>query len=601
MNKIIHYCWFGGKKLPKLAKKCIRSWEKYLPDYEIKRWDETNFDVKIIPFSEEAYKCKKWAFVSDVARIYALKKYGGVYFDTDMLVTKNIDFLLNNDFFAGWESKDFVAVGVLGAKEPNNEIINELFNIYSNLPFSEDAMFLFSMPKILTKLLFTKYKLEKNHIENQKLVGNVYIYSKDYFYPINGNFRDNYFTNNTCMIHYYCASWISRSDKRCLKLYRIFGEQNGEEILKILRTFKHIGKATIKLILFPAIKIRKKIIKNREMLEIEKVIEQTTSKIEEANNYIVIHNPKWLGTTYATKELFENLISIPEIDNYECCKRIAQKICNKKTPLVVFSGFAIGWEKIARHLKKINNDIIIKVIWHGSNSLHIEDYDWLRFTEIIKLHNDKIIKSIGFVKKSMTEFYRLKGYRVEFIMNNVHLQKDKYLSIDSNNRKQKVKIGLYASGNRWTKNFYNQLAAASLVSNAIVDCIPSNGKVYEFAEILDLNIIGINKPIPREELLKRMSDNDINIYVTFTECAPMLPLESFELGVPCITGNNHHYWENHELRKYLVVEEIDNVLAIYDKIIYCLQNKELVLHLYKTWKQKYDQEVEENISKFINE
>ena len=91
MEKIIHYCWFGGKPLPKLAKKCIKSWKKFLPDFEIREWNETNFDINITKFSKQAYDAKKWAFVSDVARIYALKNYGGIYFDTDMIVTKNID------------------------------------------------------------------------------------------------------------------------------------------------------------------------------------------------------------------------------------------------------------------------------------------------------------------------------------------------------------------------------------------------------------------------------------------------------------------------------------------------------------------------------
>ena len=116
MKKYIHYCWFGGKPLPKLAKKCIKSWKKYLPDFEIIEWNEQNFDINITNFSRDAFKNKKWAFVSDVARIYALKEYGGIYFDTDMIVTKNIDELLKDEVFAGWESEFNVAVGVLYSK-----------------------------------------------------------------------------------------------------------------------------------------------------------------------------------------------------------------------------------------------------------------------------------------------------------------------------------------------------------------------------------------------------------------------------------------------------------------------------------------------------
>ena len=90
MKKIIHYCWFGGKKIPNSVKKCIKTWKKYLPDYEIKEWNEENFDVNVCPFVKEAYENKKWAMVSDYARIYALYQDGGIYLDTDVKILKNI-------------------------------------------------------------------------------------------------------------------------------------------------------------------------------------------------------------------------------------------------------------------------------------------------------------------------------------------------------------------------------------------------------------------------------------------------------------------------------------------------------------------------------
>ena len=92
--KIIHYCWFGSKQLPPLAKRCIRSWKKYLPGYEIKLWNESNFDVNIIPYVKEAYKAKRYAFVSDYVRYWALFNYGGVYFDTDVELIKPVNQVL---------------------------------------------------------------------------------------------------------------------------------------------------------------------------------------------------------------------------------------------------------------------------------------------------------------------------------------------------------------------------------------------------------------------------------------------------------------------------------------------------------------------------
>ena len=94
MEKVIHYCWFGGKPLPRSAEKCIASWKKFLPVYEIRRWDESNFDVNAIPYTREAYAAGKYAFVSDYARFWILFHHGGVYFDTDVeIVSQMYDIL----------------------------------------------------------------------------------------------------------------------------------------------------------------------------------------------------------------------------------------------------------------------------------------------------------------------------------------------------------------------------------------------------------------------------------------------------------------------------------------------------------------------------
>ena len=103
--KVIHYCWFGGNPLPELAKICIDSWKKYLPDYEIKEWNETNFDLDSCEYIREAYNCKKWAFVSDYARFWILYNYGGLYFDTDVEILNPLDDIIKCGSFMGNETK----------------------------------------------------------------------------------------------------------------------------------------------------------------------------------------------------------------------------------------------------------------------------------------------------------------------------------------------------------------------------------------------------------------------------------------------------------------------------------------------------------------
>ena len=115
--KIIHYCWFGGKPLPKSAIKCINSWKKFFPDYEIKEWNESNFDVNMIPYTKEAYAAKKYAFVSDFARFWVPHEYGGIYFDTDVEVIRPMDDIIARGAYLGMENRTAINPG-LGMAAP---------------------------------------------------------------------------------------------------------------------------------------------------------------------------------------------------------------------------------------------------------------------------------------------------------------------------------------------------------------------------------------------------------------------------------------------------------------------------------------------------
>lgn len=160
MNKIIHYCWFGGKKLPREVKKCIKTWEKMLPDYEIKEWNENNFDINCCPFVKEAYENKKWAFVSDYARIYALYNEGGLYLDTDMKIIKNVSEFLDKDMFMGYEDSGYIGTAVIGVKEKKNKYIKEILDFYNNLEhFYLQSINNYTNPIIITKIL-NKYNYE---------------------------------------------------------------------------------------------------------------------------------------------------------------------------------------------------------------------------------------------------------------------------------------------------------------------------------------------------------------------------------------------------------------------------------------------------------
>lgn len=210
-KKYIHYCWFGTKKLPRKVRRYMKTWKKYLPEYEFMLWNEENFDVNVTNFSKEAYENKKWAFVSDVARIYALKKYGGIYFDTDIEVKKPLGKILTNEIWLGREDNNYLATAMIGVKEKNNKHINKIFNIYKKAKFNKDDLYSVTSPKILTGY-FEKLGLKKQ-ARSQVLEDDIHIYSKDYFNPKTYDGQNETYTKNTCIIHHFDASWTAIDEK----------------------------------------------------------------------------------------------------------------------------------------------------------------------------------------------------------------------------------------------------------------------------------------------------------------------------------------------------------------------------------------------------
>ena len=321
---------------------------------------------------------------------------------------------------------------------------------------------------------------------------------------------------------------------------------------------------------------------------------------EQDSNYLGICHPNWIGVKNSTKDTFgNNVIEIPEIYNEVEAKLIAKEIILAGKKMVAFNAFAYGWEKIMKALKIEKNDIIVRLVVHGSNALLSEPYDWDVYKKMISLYNEKIIDQLVFVKKSLFEFYKKKGYNTLFLMNDVIIKdKEKYIVKNKNN--DKIKIGFYTSGDRWVKNTYNQLSAISLIDNCTLDCVAINEKISTMSQLYNINLSGEWNSISREELYERLAKNDINVYVTFTECAPLIPLESLELGTLCITGNNHHYFEDSELENYLVVNRVDNIMDIYQKINFALEHKAEIFEIYKCWKEKYSKEVQRNREEFFN-
>jgi glycosyltransferase involved in cell wall biosynthesis len=245
-----------------------------------------------------------------------------------------------------------------------------------------------------------------------------------------------------------------------------------------------------------------------------------------------------------------------------------------------------------------------------------------------------MLDRIGFVKKSQAEFYQRKGYRADFVMNTVSLADACRLSVGAScgrpqtgdacklsvgascgrpqadeactedgytgdGRTEARRIGLYCSGDIEWKNVFNQVAAASLIEGVVLDCVPLDYRIAGYAESLGINLNGFAGLVDRDHLLRRMAANDINLFASYAEAAPLSPLESLELGVPCITTNNHHYWEETPLRDLLVVTAPDNIFDIHQRIVDVLAHREQVLEEYKEWKLEYDRSAIKSVEAFL--
>ena len=216
--KIIHYCWFGCNPLPELARKCIASWRRYLPDYEIKEWNEDNFDVNIIPYTAEAYAQKKYAFVSDYARFWILYRYGGIYFDTDVEVIRPLDDIIARGSFMGFETDPNPKQGDAASVAPGLGLIKKMLDYYDGRHFVREANMRnqITVVHIATKVLMDSGLSCKPGIQQ---VDGVWIYPSEYFCPINVTTGRIHVEKNTRTIHHYAGTWVDKkfSVKEALK------------------------------------------------------------------------------------------------------------------------------------------------------------------------------------------------------------------------------------------------------------------------------------------------------------------------------------------------------------------------------------------------
>ena len=240
--KKIHYCWFGGNPLSDIIQKCIASWKKECPDYEIIEWNETNFDVRCCQYIEEAYNNKKWAFVSDYARFKILYENGGIYVDTDVELIKGISNLPQS--FVGFESNKLVNSGLIRGAEIGDTICRRMIESYHSDRFVLDdgSLNTKTVCERETEIL-QEYGLKLNG--ELQSVAETTVFPTEYFCPKDFLTEELNITEKTYSIHHYDASWYSEEDKYTLrlrkKIQKILPSRMAKIIARIIAIIKFRG------------------------------------------------------------------------------------------------------------------------------------------------------------------------------------------------------------------------------------------------------------------------------------------------------------------------------------------------------------------------
>ena len=248
--KLIHYCWFGKSPKPNLVEQCIASWKEILPDFKIMCWDESNVDLNH-PFLKKAYKEKQWAFVADFIRLQKLIEFGGVYLDTDMMLIKTFNPLMNQKAFIGLESERYISCGVIGAI-PKHPYILRCYQYYDNLVLDKK----FTYKSIIIPKIFTKIYIDYFFVKEQALIPfqheNLLVCPVDCFYPFPNENLDtklyvNYIIDSTYAVHLWHKSWkkvtalnYMRHGKYFMSFKTLFVE--------LLKNENHLNKAYLKKI-----------------------------------------------------------------------------------------------------------------------------------------------------------------------------------------------------------------------------------------------------------------------------------------------------------------------------------------------------------------
>ncbi|WP_016953213.1 methyltransferase domain-containing protein [Anabaena sp. PCC 7108] len=382
---------------------------------------------------------------------------------------------------------------------------------------------------------------------------------------------------------------------------------NTIQVIKNNSYLKSLGHTTLNIIQALSINIKSKLkavesnfINKSDIAIYDEEMELWLQSIKQENQKILaVYVPTWLGINSATQNMFENCYALPEFLSKEQADYYAKIILSNGIKHLIIAGVSPGHLELVNSVKELNPDIRCDITWHGSYLQNCEDYAWSMMNQSVQLGKRGIIYKFGFAKKGMEKTFHSMGLRSEFLPNFVNRIPESANAINSEN----PQLGIWLSGISYRKLPYAMIASVHLVSNAVLNIAGAGDRAKEWADTLGVEFNYYNpNPIPREELHQRIKNTHLSLYLTSSECAPMLPIESLSLGVPCLIAPVSHWFEDDEyLHSRLVVPYPERPEIIAQYIQQALLEREEIIERYKIYIIRYNHWATQQVKRFIGD
>lgn len=318
---------------------------------------------------------------------------------------------------------------------------------------------------------------------------------------------------------------------------------------------------------------------------------------QQNDGVISIGHPDWIGIRSSARELFSHRLLLPDNLDRTSADAVARMLKEADPTKIVIQGFPLSYSWLVDSLTKRLRNVELFSIWHGSFLQAEEDYAWSSFQRLLHHYRKGQIVAVGFVKKGMAELLASTGVRTGFVMNRV---RDIPSAASTPIQDGRVHLGIWGLGHNWRKLPYAMLASFLAHPDWVAHLSGATPRVMEFIKYFGIQAETQTSSIDFRDLPQHLSRMHLNLYVTLSECAPMLPLESLASGAPCLVGPNSHYFEDDEfLKERLVVPYPDKASVIADFAVRAISERNLIIDRYRRYAAMYNDRAQKALTEFL--